>query len=195
MRITDIIFALVCGRVVGFLVSDFLKGWGVHVGFWYEVVIWLVLPFVSLFCLWVAFLIGKKFLFVFQAAKFLLVGAVATIVDLKLFEWLVVAFFLYYLVAKSISFIVATALKYWGNKYWAFLKHEKEHVGKEVAQFFVITLIGLVIDVSVFYYATKIASSQFSIPPALWIKVSVIIAACASAVWSFLGYKFFVFKK
>ena len=194
MRVIDAIFALVCGRVVGFLLSDFLQGWGVHIGFWYNVVIWIILPFISLFCLWVAFLIGRKFLFVFQGAKFLLVGAFCTIVDLKLFELLAFVFSIYFL-AKAISFIISTVLKYWGNKYWTFQKPEKENWSREVVQFFSITLIGLVIDIGVFYCAIKLSGSQVFVLPTLWTKASVIIAALASAVWSFVGYKFFVFKK
>ncbi len=194
MKITDVIFALIFGRVIGFLIGDFLREWNINIGLYWGLVIWLAFPIISLFCLWVAFLLGRKLLFVFQGAKFFLVGAAATVVDLKLFE-LLFWFFPIVVLAKGMSFIISTFLKYWGNKYWAFGKHEKEDMHKEIIQFFFITAIGLLIDITCFYYIAEILGPQFSFPDAIWLKISVIIAAIAAASWNFLGYKFFVFKK
>lgn len=199
MKAVDVIFALICGRTVGFLVGDFMKAWGVELGISYFLVLWILLPFISLFCLWLAHEIGRKLLFVFQGAKFLLVGAFATIVDLKLFEGLVIisgaVFLLNPTFAKAISFLFATLIKYWGNKYWAFNKHEKENMRQEIMQFFGITLVGLAIDVASFHYFAKTMGPQFGLSTELWVKLSVIFAALAAAVWNFAGYKFFVFKK
>ena len=120
-------------------------------------------------------------------------------VDLKIFELLVFAFSLVnpvvILITKSVSFIISTLVKFWGNKHWTFQKHEKEDIKKEAVQFFIITLLGTIIDVAVFYYATKVLGSHVALPEASWTKLSVIIAALASAIFNFLGYKFFVFKK
>lgn len=200
MKITDIIFALVFGRIIGFLMGDFLREWEIHIGFYWSLLIWFILPLISLACLWLAFSIGKNFLFVFQGAKFFLVGAVTTVIDLKLFEFLVwlfsvLVFSISPIASKGISFIISTFLKYWGNKYWAFQKHEKEDMRKEIIQFFSITFVGLLIDVSAFYYATKVIGPQFEIPATVWVKFSVIFAALVAALWNFAGYKFFVFKK
>src|SRR3989344_3434162 len=177
MKVTDTIFALIAGRIVGLIVSDFLREWGIPVGVYERLVIWLIFPLLSLFCLWLAYKIGQKILFVFQAAKHLLVGAAATVLDLKLFEflfWLPAMLLVNPVMVKGISFLFSTSLKYWGNKYWAFQKPEKEHLKKEFTQFFIITLIGLIIDISVFYYATKVAGPQFGLPEAIWMKLSII---------------------
>ncbi len=199
MKITDIIFALIAGRILGFLIGDFLREWGINIGLYWALLIWLVLPVVSLVCLWLTYKIGKKLLFIFQGAKHFLVGAVATVIDLKLFEFLLWIFSagipLGTLASKSASFIISTFFKYWGNKYWAFQKHEKEDIHKEIIGFFSITLIGLAIDVMCFYYFARVIGPQFGFPEAIWIKFSVIFAALAAALWNFVGYKFFVFKK
>lgn len=209
MKITDIIFALIAGRILGFLIGDFLREWGINIGLYWALLIWLILPIVSLACLWLAYKIGRKMLFVFQGAKFFLVGAVATVFDLKIFEFLLWLFALHIpfstLVAKSASFIISTFFKYWGNKHWAFSdyarsrearqKHEKEDIHKEIIVFFSITLVGLAIDVMCFYYFLKVMGPQFGFPEAIWVKFSVIFAALIAALWNFLGYKFFVFKK
>jgi len=199
MKVVDIIFALVCGRLVGFLVGDFLYESGINVGVWGTIVLWIAFPFFALFCLWVAHLVGRKFLFIFQGAKFLLIGAGATVIDLKIFEILAVLLGLIIplstIISKTISFLFSTLIKFWGNKYWTFGKHEKDDITAEAIQFFAITIIGLVIDVSFFFFCANILGPQFGTPAIIWLKISVIIAALAAALWNFVGYKFFVFKK
>lgn len=199
MRVIDVIFALIAGRFVGFVLDDFFQEWGINLPTYEVLILWVILPFISLFCLWLAYYVGKKLLFVFQAVKHLLVGAFATVVDLKLFEFLVWVFnlllFVNPLVIKGISFIISTLLKYLGNKYWAFGKHERDNLKEEMIQFFYITLIGLVIDIGIFYYLTKIIGPQFELSAIFWVKLSVIFAAISAAIFNFLGYKFLVFKK
>ncbi len=199
MKPIDIIFSLVCGRLLGFLVGDFLRDWGIPLTIYYHLLLWLFFPFFTLFCLWLAMLVGRKFVFVFQAAKFVLVGAFATIIDLKFFEWLIFGVSILVpvpaLLSKAISFLFATALKFWGNKYWTFQKHEKANLWAEVGQFFSVTLVGLLIDVGAFYYFTNILGPQFNTPQPIWLKLSVIFAGLTAALWNFTGYKFFVFKK
>ena len=199
MKVIDIIFALICGRIVAALAHDFLKGYGIEIGY-YKWLLYFALPIFSLACLWLAYLIGKKLLFVFQAAKYILIGIFVTIIDLKLFEFLVWIFSLSLTIinpvmSKGISFLISTYIKYWGNKHWTFEKPEKEGIRQEIFQFIIVTIIGLAIDVSSFFYFTKIMGPQLGAPTDVWIKLSVIFAALVAAIWNFLGYKFMVFKK
>ncbi len=208
MKVIDIIFALICGRVMAWLAYDFFKDYGIDIGFWR----WLMpilLPIISLICLWLAYFIGKKMPFVFQLAKFVLVGALATVLDLEFFEFSVWLFSLMSLTAvpvlllstnvliisKIVSFLLATSAKYWGNKYWAFENISKENKSKEIAKFFIVTIVGLAADIVFFLYFSKILGPRFGTPQGAWIKLSVIMAAICSAVWNFSGYKFIVFKK
>jgi len=199
MKIIDILFAIICGRIISWVAADFLKDFGVEIGMYYTLLLWLAFPTLAVFCLWAAYNIGKKFLFVFQAAKHLLVGAATTVIDLKIFEllfWLLLpAIFLPAVVIKAASFLLSTLLKYWGNKHWAFSRREREEVRKEILQFFGVTIVGLLLDVAAFYYFTAVLGSQFNMPAALWVKTSVLTAAFVAAAWNFLGYKFIVFKK
>ena len=198
MKVIDIIFALICGRIVAWLAHDFLKGYGIEIGS-YKWLLYFALPIFSLACLWLAYLIGKKLLFVFQAAKYVLVGIFVTIVDLKLFEFLVWIFLLFLtainpIISKGISFLISTYIKYWGNKHWTFEKPEKEGIRQEIFQFVIVTIIGLGIDVGSFFYFTKIMGPQLGATEDVWTKLSVIFAALVAAIWNFLGYKVMVFK-
>src|SRR5581483_6028687 len=136
MKLVDAMLALISGAVFGYLVRDFLKGFGVQQGIAWFFILWIFFPLLSLVCLWVAYLIGKKFPFVFQAAKFLLVGMVATVIDLKVFElaaWIFALFLIFNtVISKIISFVVATLCKFWGNKHWVFQKHVSSNTKQEV---------------------------------------------------------------
>ena len=131
----------------------------------------------------------------FQTVKFLLVGGIATLADLAVFDIVMFVLSPNPLVAKSISFLVSTAMKYGGNKYWTFEKTETEKIHLEIFQFIIVTVVALVIDLGTFYYATKTLGPQFGFSPFMWREVSVVLAALSSAVVSFLGYKLLVFKK
>ena len=131
----------------------------------------------------------------FQGIKFLIVGGLATLADLAFFNILVLIITGNPLIAKSLSFLVSITMKYTGNRYWTFQTHTESPIKKEIVQFIFITIIGLGIDLATFYYATKVAGPQFGLSVHLWTQISVILSALSSAVISFLGYKFLVFKK
>lgn len=199
MKISDIFFAIVSGFVTGWVAREILEGYGVEIGFLRGALLHYALPALFLLALWIAEKIGRKFLFVFQAAKHLIVGAFATVVDLKLFEFFVWTFAFFFPVTpvlpKAVSFLFSTLLKYWGNKKWAFEHHENGNLVNEFLYFFVVTAVGMVVDLVVFYYLVRIIGSQLAIPVEVWLKLSVIIAGAAAAVWNFTAYKFLVFKK
>jgi len=161
--------------------------------------LFIVFPILAAFGLWVAALLGKKFISIYQLAKFVLVGVVATIFDLG-----TLAFFIsvsgitsgaVYNIFKGTSFVVATALKYIPDKFWAFKKMESTGIKKEFAQFFTVTLIGLGINVFVAHLIVNVVGPQFGLPAKLWANLGGIGAVLVTFTWNFVGYKFIVFKK
>jgi len=186
MKKTDIIFSIVCGLSVAWIANDFFNkiGW----------IFFLVLPVLSVVGLWLVNLIGEKVLFVKQVGKFVLVGAFADVIDIKVFQFLFL-FAPFSITFKAVSFLVATLVKFWWNKHWAFERHEKEGAKKEAVQFFGVTLGGLLLNLGSFYYFTKVMGPQFSMPVETWTELCIIFAALVAAVWNFCGYKFLVFKK
>jgi len=199
MKTIDIILSLVCGWLIGWLASGFLKDYGFDIVYLKYFLPWII-AIVSFCCLYIAYLIGKKYLFVFQLGKHISMGAFATVIDLKFFELLMWFFSLFFIslspvIAKGLSFLVSTSFKYLGNKNWTFEKPEKDGLGAEITKFFMVVIIGLGIDVGSFLYFTKILGPQFGASENVWIKSSVILAALITAVWNFTGEKFLVFKK
>jgi len=183
----DIIFALICGLAVAWIGTDFFSK--------YALVFFILLPVLSVFGLWVADLIGKKFLFVRQAAKFSLAGGFADVVDIKAFQllfWLLP----FSLFIKAISFVAGTLVKYFCDKYWAFNTPENDPkstpMHKEMIKFFLVAGVGLLINVVSFYFFGKIKTSM---PAKTWTELVIILATIVTAVWNFCGYKYLVFKK
>ena len=179
---------------MAFVFADFAAASQFYYLAWH--LFWLF-PVMSMVGLWVCEILGKKFHFIHQAGKFFLVGAFSAIVDIKvyqIFAWALAFLLASSIISKCISFLVATAVKYGGNKIWVFEKNGKDGIRKEIVQFTLITFIGMIIDVSVFYCATTWLQPQ-NITTHIWTEISIIIAALVAAVWNFLGYKFIVFKR
>ena len=194
MKKTDIFLSLIAGLGLAFLARGF-PFFSQKI----KIIFFLLLPLLSFLGLNLSFLLGKKFTFFFQAGKFVLAGILATLCDLFIFKglrfffpfsfaWLVSSF-------KGISFLVATFFKYWLNKFWAFEKKEKEGMGREILKFYLVTFLGMIFNVIIFYFFFVIIGPLFNIPLANWETISVILAALFVATWNFLGYKIFVFQK
>jgi putative flippase GtrA len=183
MKKIDLIFSIICGLAVAWIAADFFPKF-----IW---IFFVAVPILFALGLWLADLIGKKYLFVRQAAKFCMAGGFADVVDIKVFQilFLIAPFSL---VFKAISFFIATFVKYWSDKYWSFEKHEMKNVHIEMAKFFMVAILGSAINVVAFYFFGKIKTG---LPFKTWQELSIILAAIATAAWNFCGYKFIVFKK
>jgi putative flippase GtrA len=159
----------------------------------------IIFPILAVFCLWIAAILGKKLVSIYQLAKFLLIGVIATIFDLGTLSLFINIFAAtsgpYYNIFKATSFVIATVLKYIPDKYWAFKKKETTNVTKEFLQFFVVTLVGLSINVFVASFIVNNIGPQFGLPAKLWANLGGIGAVLVTFAWNFIGYKFIVFKK
>lgn len=198
MKKTDIILALITGEITALYFNSLLKETPLNIAN-LGLILAISFPILAVMGIFIAFLLGKKFLWVFQLAKYLLIGVLATILDLGILSYLI-GFFaisagIYYSVFKATSFIIATLAKYAGDKFWAFEKMGKEGIGKEFGQFFIVTLVGLAFNVGVASFVVNGVGPQFGLDAKLWANVGGIAAAFAVMAWNFIGYKFFVFKK
>ena len=159
----------------------------------YNWVLTIIFPILGALGIRISYLVGKKFLFIYQLAKFLLIGTAAALVDLGILNLLIfasgVSVGLWFSVFKATSFIIAFSAKFLGDKLWAFEKKEVRGVGKEFSKFFGVTLVGLLINVVVASLVVRAGSGL------VWANVSGIIAAIATVLWNFPMYKFIVFKK
>lgn len=198
MKKIDIILALITGEGVAWLFVWFLKESAIEI----TLLNWglpILFPVLALIALWLANLIGKKFLFVFQLAKFLLAGALFAVFDLIILNSLMAYFGItegiQYSVFVVVSFVIVTTVKYIANKFWTFEKAERERVKTEFTGFFIITLISGGIQVTIASFLVNFIGAQFGISPLIWANIGKILGIVVASAWNFLGYKFIVFKK
>jgi putative flippase GtrA len=198
MKKIDIVLALVFGEIAAWFFYGMLKTLDFKIGN-LGLILAVSLPSLSVLGLWVCWLLSKKFLWIWQLAKYLLIGVMATILDLGILNGLIslsgLAAGIWYSVFKGISFIAATCGKYFADKLWAFEKTGKEGIGKEFSQFFLVTLVGLGLNVAMASFLVNSLGPQFGLNAEVWANIGGIGAAFAVTAWNFVGYKFIVFKK
>lgn len=194
MKKLDVIIALVIGELTAIYFAFLFKD--IYCGVWFLIVIF---PILSIVCLWIAYFIGKKYFFIFQGAKFLLIGVLGTLIDLGVLNILIwisgISSGLFFPVLKAISFVIANCNKYVGHKFWVFEKNGMDGAKKEFGKFFLVSLGGLIINVTTASLIVNLVKPQFGLSEAIWANIGGIIAALATVIWNFLGYKFLVFKK
>ena len=198
MKKTDIILALITGEITAWFLASVIEEFNLGIEN-ISLILAVLFPILALLGLWICWLIGKKFLWIWQIAKYMLIGVMATVVDLLVLNGLImmtgIAAGISYSIFKGISFIVATCAKYFGDKFWAFEKMSKEGMGKEFGQFLFVTLIGLGLNVAVASFVVNSVGPQFGLSAESWGTIGGIAAAFGVTAWNFIGYKFFVFKK
>jgi len=198
MKKIDFILALITGEGVAGLFIWLLKNSPLNLPFlnWFLPILF---PILAIFGIWLAEIIGRKFLFIYQLAKFVLVGAFFAVFDLIILNSLIAYFgitkeeILKYAIFVIASFTIVTIFKYFANKYWAFEKTEKERMEKEFGIFFLVTAISGVIQVGVASLLFKFLI--LAISPLLAGNVGKILGIVVASIWNFLCYKFLVFKK
>ncbi len=196
MKKTDILVALIIGEASALLALMIFKNIRLEIPFFWTSVIFL--PVLTVSGLWIANLVGKRFLILWQAAKFGLVGILNTLVDLGILNFLLWATDttagLGFSIFKGMSFTVAVVNSYFWNKFWTFKKKETASASKEFTQFFVVALIGFGINVGVASLVVNVIGPQFGLSEEIWANFGAMTAAFAGMAWNFLGYKFIVFK-
>jgi len=83
-------------------------------------------------------------------AKFLFVGATGFVVDFGLFNLLIRALGFPALLAQAISFTSAAINNFMWNRYWTYPDSRSKPILRQFAQFFVLSLIGLLIRTPIF---------------------------------------------
>jgi putative flippase GtrA len=98
-----------------------------------------------------------------------------------------------YTVLKSISFIVATIHSYIWNKYWAFDAGRGAITSREVISFVGVAASSLVVNVAVASFVNLLRPAGFT--PEAWAGVGAVAGSAAALVFSFTGFRLFVFKR
>ena len=131
-----------------------------------------------------------------QLWKFGLVGFLNTGVDFlitNLLFWLLKPKNMFGLMLISIVAILAAAVNsYFLNKFWTFNKKTKMKVS-EIYKFSIVTFLGMVVNTSIFLFASKYLAELFSIEGFININIARLTGVAIAMGVTFLGYRFGVF--
>jgi len=207
----DYFFGLAAGVLIGLLILPILKtAQSALFEKYFLLVFFFFLVAVPLGVI-VANLIGRKIIAIWQIAKFGVIGVMNTLVDLGLLAVITFAFKQYfgisssdlvtagfiltfYSLFKAASFIIANINSYFWNKYWTFEANASQKKPSEFIQFFLVSLIGLAVNVLLASLFVKLApfgsinSDQVGL-------LGGVAGSISGLAWNFIGYKFIVFKK
>ena len=205
MKKIDLILSIVIGLIVGIFFSYILGQIGkdisssvfkqIAANSWIFIVLFPILAYLGMY---VATFLGQKLIFIYQAAKFFLVGVLNTLIDIGVLSLLIglsnITRGLFYSVFKAISFLVATTNSYFWNKFWTFEKRE-DVKAQEFLKFLIVATVGFIINVGVASIVVNVLGPQAGISEKIWAMLGAIIAALFAFLWNFLSSKFIVFKK
>ncbi len=197
MQKKDLVSVIILGEIIALFMFFILLSTGY--GAWSLIVLFAILPLLAIIGFYVAKLIGKKFLIVFQFAKYALVGLANTAVDfgvLNLLAWVtgkyegsIVG------LINIISFAVAVVHSYFWNKFWTFENKKKVNTVIQFIQFIVVSIIGMLINTAIVYIMSTLVQPACGLGPRAWLNMAKIIATVVSLIWNFIGYKLIVFKE
>jgi putative flippase GtrA len=206
----DIYLGLLAGLIIGLIALPVLKA--AQQSLFDQVAVFLV-PFFLLAVpigLVIASWISKKIAIVWQLSKFIVIGGMNTLLDLGVLSLVTFAFrsffnieskatiifaITFYSLFKATSFIVANISSYYWNKYWTFQKDSSEEDGAKFIQFFLVSIVGFLINVVVASYVFKAIQPFAGMNSDQWGLIGAAAGAIVGLAWNFLGYKFIVFKK
>lgn len=125
-----------------------------------------------------------------ELIKFGIIGAIAFVIDLGGFNWLVNGPLSHKVTtAKIISGGVATVFSWIGNRYWTFRRRRNRPVHHEALLFFGVNGVALAISAVWVAFAHYVLGAQ----SALWLNVHVFIGIGLGTLFRFWTYRQFVF--
>lgn len=193
--------------LIGFFVGIFAIPAFLNIGYRSPVLL-LALPWIGsaaiIVGVWLGNAIGKKIPLLIQLARFAAVGFLNTAID---FGTLNLASFLTGVTSgikvgginlPGVSIALVNA--YFWNKLWVFGAEESQGqkskgVLADVPKFIIVSGTAILLNTGIVVFATTYATPLFGAEGSLWLNIAKVMATAVSMVWTFLGYKFIVFKK
>ena len=194
----DIIFSLVLGVIISFLIWPVWLNLHILMNFWsYRWLLIIIFPILTTLVTVVAYFLKRITNFFWQFAKYGLIGVLNTLLDFSILNLLSYSTKIYQgswlALFNFFAFFIANINSYFWNKYWTFESQEKSK-NQEFAKFFGVSVIGYLLNTFILLGITAI-NPIFHLGASQWENVAKLISTIAYLIWNFFGYKFFVFKK
>jgi len=194
----DVVSGLVTGLTTGLIaygILTYLKA-SLPLGISPSVLPWL-LPILWVLGVQFGYLLGTVLKPFVQFGRFVAIGFANAAVDFGALYLLIAqtgqAVGVAYTVYKSISFAVATVHSYLWNKYWAFEAGATQSNAREVSSFLGVSLVSLLVNVAIASVVNALHPASIAVQS--WAGIAAVVGSAAAIVFSFVGFRVFVFKK
>jgi putative flippase GtrA len=118
-----------------------------------------------------------------QLARFCVVGATGTGINLGVYDALIRAGGVHYLAAAACSFLVAVTSNYWWNRHWTF-RDQRGHLGVQGMRFFIVSLASLGANLALLQLLITAGTSKF-VGQAIAIVLVTPLNFIGNKLWSF----------
>lgn len=136
--------------------------------------------------------------------RFAIVGVIGAVIDFGLANLLTRVFHLPLVLAGAISFVAAILSNFTWNRYWTYPDSRTKPIGRQLAQFAVISVMGLAIRVPLLYFLEPVmenlaAALGLGFPPFLDAKAiadnfTLAIAVVIVMFWNFFANRYWTYS-
>jgi len=135
--------------------------------------------------------------------RFAVVGAIGAIVDFGTFNILVQLTSIRAVWISMISFAAAVTSNFLWNRYWTYPDSRSKAVSKQIAQFLIVSVIGLAIRTPLFAWLENLSIQIFSniLPEDFFLSstflghnISLAIAVGVVMLWNFFANRFWTYN-
>ncbi|HVZ11262.1 MAG TPA: GtrA family protein [Candidatus Paceibacterota bacterium] len=202
MRFTlkDFSFSLITGLITGFIgwrVFEFLKIPHLFDIPWIALIV--VVPVLWMFGVMLGYFLARWMPFFAQFGKFAAIGFTNAAVDFGVLNLLIsltgTSSGATYTLFKATSFLCAIIPSYVWNKYWAFNSANSRGGGFEFTKFISVGLISIFVNDGVASAVVNYVHPILNLNPHQWANFGAVIGSATALIFSFVGFKFAVFKK
>lgn len=166
----------------------------------YKIAFAIAVPILFVAGFWIADLLSQvpRLSILRQIGKYGIVGVLNTAVDFGILNLLItytnLTQGLPLIIFNVVAFIAAVTNSFFWNRLWVF--EDPEHAGgaKKFAEFFVASVLSIILNTAIVYGMTTYVPPLFGLDEKTWINVAKVVATAFSMVWNFLAYKFVVFR-
>ena len=124
----------------------------------------------------------------YKLSGFVVVGAIGFLIDAGILTALMTGFDFDHYRARAISFTIAVTATWYMNRRWVFERNAVRVSGREYSSYFVVQIVGAVINLSVFVAAIELAPNLATMP-----VIPLAIGAAAALLFNFSMSSRFVF--
>ncbi|HQP08705.1 MAG TPA: GtrA family protein [Anaerolineaceae bacterium] len=134
--------------------------------------------------------------------RFAIVGTSGAVVDFGVLNLLTLVFKLAFVPSSVISFISAVINNFLWNRYWTYPDSRSKHVARQLVQFSIINVIGLVIRTPLLALLEKgliplfsrILPENFLTPEFVGHNISLAIAILVVMIWNYIANRYWTYN-